>query len=295
MNSPPTRRRDMLTFMLFGAMLTRFTLCKKGYAQDYGELDRALLTSRSIANIGTRLRPAEFPMSDSQAFFWQKLDFDGRLILAQASVNVASDVLGTYAFRSHFATWNAMEQANVPLLPRPMEVVIIPTEPEYRGSCPNLIDAVWETLLDSLDLLEEAKIISSVIKSIESDAEVKKNLDALDSAVQEPNIDRLVTGLYNLAALILQEQVLTIIIERLPDAIALKFLKSISTRLIPFVGPGYALIALGLAIHRNWRNLTCTPGSGPTSPPDLQLEPLDLPIDLQISNADVSSFFTPKS
>ena len=91
-------RRDLVAYMLYGTTFAYLTAYREPHAQETRDnFSEALSISRDMANVGMRLRPAQYPMSDSQASFWRELDFHGRLVLSQAAVEcLTKDLLQTF-------------------------------------------------------------------------------------------------------------------------------------------------------------------------------------------------------
>lgn len=116
------------------------------------------------------------------------------------------------------------------------------------------MEVCWDILLDSLDLLEEKELFKEAIRAVEG---MDDRLSDIETAVDESDWDRAVDGLFNLLEFLFERAIVARLVENLGEKVAFKFLKAVSLRLIPFVGYGYAIAALGLSVRRHWASLTC--------------------------------------
>lgn len=251
-------RRTVIGALPAAALLAMGRLVPQARAQDAADFAEALAYSRDVAaGLAEDVRSANYPIDDERAREWQERDFKGRSIVAETAVELGEDVLLEYVEDDYRAVAEEMVARGVPLVPAPEEVVPIPTEAAaVEPECPDRMSVAWDILLDSMDLLEERDAVVAAIQALDQSGE---HVRAIDKALEAGDLDRVVDALFSLLEFLMEGGVLQKLAETLGKRVSAKLLKQVALRLVPFVGTGYALCALGLACHRHWDRLTCDP------------------------------------
>jgi len=256
-------RRALLASLSCYASLSADPRLLRALAQDLGNFDEELSASRDISSkLAAEVLEAEYPIGDEIAFSWRDLDFDGRLRVASAAAGLASagaaletGQLLERALGDRRELAQTIAERGVALIPSPDEVVELSTEKAgVESECPSKVDVAWDIVLDSMDLLDEKELFKEAFRRVEGSEDA---ISRLESAIESADTDRIIDALFSLLDFILNNGTIYALIELAGERVAGKFLKALTLRLLPFVGTGYALTALGLALYRHWDRLFC--------------------------------------
>lgn len=249
-------RRTVLTVLPATMILSQFPSIRWVLAQDDEVFRRQLQVSRDIAaGLANSVREVGGVLDPGRAMNWQQRDYQGRNALAIASLSLNQEQLHGYVRDEFRETADAMVQRGVRLVPAPRDVERLSTVRTTVGeSCPSAGVVMWDILFDSLGLLEERHLFREAFNAINGASD---RVERMNDSISRGRWERAVDAFFDLLEFLLKGGTIIQLSRVLDDRLARRFLWSVTIRLVPFVGTGYAITAFGLAVHRHWDRLFC--------------------------------------
>lgn len=251
------KRRTVLATLPASVLVSQLASIRWAVAQDEETFREQLQISRNIAiELANDVRAAHGEIDFITASHWQELDYQGRNALAIASLSLNQNQLYRYIQDEFRVTAETMIGRGVPLIPAPRDIVRLSTvRVPMVESCPPTAEVMWDILLDSLGLLDEREFFLQVVNAIDGASE---HITRMNSSIVEGRRRQAIDAFFDLLEFLIDGSVIVVLAGMLGDRLGRKFLRSVTIRLVPVVGTGYAVVALGLAIHRHWDRLVCT-------------------------------------
>lgn len=248
-------RRSFLTSSVSVASTLLLLPFSRASAQELDFLRAEISLSRGIAaGLRAGIVQAQFPISDDLSVFFSNADYRGRLRITDAAGEVDEEVLAGLMDEKWRDSETAFRESGVNLIPRKIEEIKTDAE-SIDDKCQSKIDVCWDIVLDSLGLLDQKEFIKEAIYQISGGRE---SINNLNDAINSGDTDKVVDGIFNFGEFILDNGTIYALIELANARLRNRILQAISRRLLPFVGTGYAIVALGLAVRRHWGRLVCT-------------------------------------
>lgn len=273
-------RRTVLAALPAGAILSQLGPIRRALAQDEGAFKRQLQASRDIATeLADRAwkvpggvdsqrvavlhalhhRPAQAGDSDLLSSRGpkelQRLDYRGRRDLANAASGLSQTQLREHVRQEFSQAANTMVERAVPLIPPAQDIEQVSTFSEAVGdSCPPAGDVMWDILFDALGLLDEREFFMAALHAVSGTSE---RVEMINDSLNEDSWGRALDGIFELLEFLLEGGTVRTLAQVLDERLAKRFLQEMATRLVPFVGTGYAIAAFGLAVHRHLDRLLC--------------------------------------
>ncbi len=251
------KRRTVLATLPASVLVSQLASIRWAVAQDEGRFREQLQVSRDIAiELANDVRAARGEIDFIGASRWQELDYQGRSALATASLGLSQSQLYRYVQDEFRVTADTMIGRGVPLIPAPQDIVRLSTvRVPMAESCPPTADVMWDILLDALGLLDEREFFLEVVNAIDGASD---HITRMNRSMFEGGRRQAIDAFFDLLEFLMDGSVIVVLEGMLGDRLGRKFLRSVTIRLVPVVGTGYAIVALGLAIHRHWDRLVCT-------------------------------------
>lgn len=251
------KRRTVLAMLPASVLVSQLASIRWAVAQDEGAFREQLEVSSNIAiELSNDVRAVRGEINFIRALHWQELDYQGRNALATASLSLSQGQLYRYVQDEFRVTAETMIGRGVPLIPAPRDIVRLSTvRVPMAESCPPTAEVMWDILLDSLGLLDEREFFLEVVNAIDGASD---HITRMNSSIAEGRRRQAIDAFFDLLEFLIDGSVIVVLAGMLGDRLGRKFLRSITIRLVPVVGTGYAIVALGLAIHRHWDRLVCT-------------------------------------
>jgi hypothetical protein len=114
---------------------------------------------------------------------------------------------------------------------------------------------MWDILLDSLGFLDEREFFLKAVNAIDGASD---HITRMNNAIVEGQQRKAIDAFFDLLEFLIDGSVIVVLARMLGGRLGRRFFRSATIRLVPIVGTGYAIAALGLAIHRHWDRLGCT-------------------------------------
>ena len=253
-------RRTVLGALPASFLLSQLPWLRWALAQDQQPFERQLERSQHIANgLAKTVRATRKEFDPAKAAGLQEQDYQGRSNVAKASLSLSQEQLSKYVRHEYRGTAKQMVERGIRLVPKPAQIVRLPNVGmSVDDPCSPRSEVIWDILLDSLGLLDERAFFKEAMNAIIlTDGNYINIINRIDNAIRENRMDQAIDGCVNLLEFLLKGGVIVKLAQMLEDRLANRLLKVISVRLVPFVGTGYAIFALGLAVRRHWNRLFC--------------------------------------
>lgn len=251
-------RRTVLGALPVSLLSSQLVCLRWALAQDQPAFGRQLEGSQRIAyRLAEAVRATRGELDPEGAARLQEQDYRGRSGLANSSLSLSQEQLHEYVQHEYRGTANQMVERGIRLVPEPPQIRRISTvRTSVDEPCPPRSEVIWDILLDSLGLFDERTLFMAAVNAVYADRDY---INRIHNAMRENRVDQAIDGLFDLLEFLLTGGVIVELAQRLSERLAYKLLRAISVRLVPFVGTGYAISALGLAVHRHRNRLFCQP------------------------------------
>lgn len=251
------KRRTVLATLPASVVVSQLASIRWAVAQDDGKFREQLQVSRDIANrLANHVREVRGEIDSGGAAEWQDLDYRGRNSLAIASSGFSQSYLYQFVREDFRGAADAMIAREVPLVPASQDIVRLSTvRVHVSESCPPTGEVMWDILFDSLGLLDEREFFMEAVNAIDGASD---HITRMNNAIVEGQQRRAIDAFFDLLEFLIDGSVIVALARMLGDRLSRRFLRSVTIRLVPILGTGYAIAALGLAIHRHWNRLVCT-------------------------------------
>lgn len=250
------KRRTVLAALPASVVMSQIASIRWAVAQDDGEFRQQIQDSRDIAIwLANRVREVRGETDSGEAAEWQDLDYRGRNTLAVASVGLSQRQLYQYVREDYRGTADAMIERGIPLIPAPRDIARLSTvRVPVEQRCPSTVEVMWDILLDSLGFLDEREFLLGALNALDGAA---VHITRMNVSIVEGRRGQAIDAFFDLLEFLIDGSVVVVLARMLGDRLGIRFFRAIAIRLVPIFGTGYAIAALGLAIHRHWDRLVC--------------------------------------
>lgn len=272
-------RRTLLAALPAGAILSQLASIRRVLAQDDGIFEEQLQYSINIAMELANSVPMERDVSSfldaaesSEVAQWQERDYEGRraLVLSEASrtalaqtsasLELSQEHLQQFVRPEFMETADEFAKRGVPLIPELQDIERLSTDRTPPNEvCSPAGEVFWDILVDSFELLDEKQLFLEAVIAISGGT---RHVEQINGDISEGRWEQAVDALFDLLNFLLEGSVIIELARYFEDrlqnvGLARRFLLAVSKRLVLFVGTGYAIFALSLAVHRHWDRLVC--------------------------------------
>lgn len=200
------------------------------------------------------------------------LDLNARLILAETArarwKNV--DEAREYLQRDNAHLFDIFREQKVRIMPHPEEIEqidisgieVVPNsgfsmvQAAGKGDCPGKMEVTLDVIFEAMGLVEITSLLFEVIEEM---SDLKNKAGEVEGAFSNMNIREIMEALVGFVGFLLERGVIEKFLDGLSRKTRRKFLKVISARMIPFVGPALMAAGIVVAVHKHWDRIICNP------------------------------------
>ena len=247
-----TRRRKILLAATSAGLMTRLGLSLA--AEKNPQVLKAIESNVSDAKaLLSKVAATADKMDDKAAFQFVEKEASLRRQLWDILSPVPRGQLIDYVLPGRLVLAEAMQRADLALLPEKPEIIAIPVKstsasPQCEAVVPILVDIILEAL--DLKLIKEA-----ILKVIEQTPELQQWLDELAQKIKLRDAKQVIEVLAKIIEKCTEVGMLDLLTRLLGREEAKRvwrlLLKKIGLRFVPFVGQLYTLIAVATALFNN--------------------------------------------